>query len=420
MAVLIRPKRSTFRAHPIHKIYRSPTASGQFRQRSLADSFNVASVPVAQTPPNAAGERTRDTYLDLLRAAAVIRVVMLHSLFVGWITFVWPSMGLMFALGGSLMASSLDRYGLRAVLNRFKRMLPPLWLLGLVTVPLMIALGWRSEDGGAHPFGWYSLTNWVFPVYDPPGSERLDEIWRVLWYLRTYVWLIALSPVLLWAFRRKPWLTILAPLSVLIIVPNRYLNDNGHLRSALLDLVTYSTCWTLGFAHQSRLLARISVKRYVLIAVAFASTAVYLLIPHLSERELQVTNHPLLNVFWSATFILVLLRIRPSMSWLERRARLHSLVRLINRRAITIYLWHVPAILVAGWGLESMTDFNPRDLQRMSLNEGFALLIAVAFLVAVAGLVFGWVEDLSSRPVRVALDVRVDEQRRRERTRLVA
>ena len=53
----------------------------------------------------------RNRYLDWLRAAAILRVVVYHV--TGWsaLTVVFPAMSVMFALGGTMMAASLDRSG---------------------------------------------------------------------------------------------------------------------------------------------------------------------------------------------------------------------------------------------------------------------------------------------------------------------
>lgn len=51
----------------------------------------------------------RDRYLDLLRSLALVRVVLYHLFGWAWLTVLFPSMGVMFALAGSLMARSLSR-----------------------------------------------------------------------------------------------------------------------------------------------------------------------------------------------------------------------------------------------------------------------------------------------------------------------
>lgn len=52
----------------------------------------------AATAPKAGG---RDRYLDLLRAVALVRVVVYHLFGWAWLTILFPSMGVMFALAGS-------------------------------------------------------------------------------------------------------------------------------------------------------------------------------------------------------------------------------------------------------------------------------------------------------------------------------
>ncbi|HWN27039.1 MAG TPA: glycosyltransferase, partial [Actinomycetospora sp.] len=57
--------------------------------------------PAATRAPRTGGGRER--WLDLLRAVALLRVVTYHAFGGGWMSMVFPSMGVMFALGGSLM-----------------------------------------------------------------------------------------------------------------------------------------------------------------------------------------------------------------------------------------------------------------------------------------------------------------------------
>src|SRR3954453_12257866 len=95
----------------------------------------------------------RNRYLDLLRAAAIVRVIVYHLFGWPWLSIALPAMGIMFALAGSLTAASLEkRAGRQVVFARLRRLLPPLWLLGLLAVPVMLVIGWRHESGGEHPF----------------------------------------------------------------------------------------------------------------------------------------------------------------------------------------------------------------------------------------------------------------------------
>lgn len=74
---------------------------------------------------DAAKAQVRDRYFDTLRALALIRVVTHHTFGWPWAGMVFPSMGIMFALAGTLMAKSLDRPAPEVVRSRFRRLLPP-------------------------------------------------------------------------------------------------------------------------------------------------------------------------------------------------------------------------------------------------------------------------------------------------------
>ena len=109
--------------------------------RLCGDVMTSAKGEVGGAPVGRPGSpaRTRDRYLDVLRAVALVRVVVYHTFGFAWIGFLFPSMGVMFALAGSLVARSLDRTtGARVVHNRVRRLLPSLWLLGVVLIPAML------------------------------------------------------------------------------------------------------------------------------------------------------------------------------------------------------------------------------------------------------------------------------------------
>ena len=112
----------------------------------------------------------RDRYLDTLRAVALARVVAFHS-FSGavWMSLVFPSMGVMFALAGALMARSLDRPAAGVLKSRARRLLLPLWLYAVTVLGLLFLTGWRpwQEEEGY----WLDLALWFVPVGTPPFPE---------------------------------------------------------------------------------------------------------------------------------------------------------------------------------------------------------------------------------------------------------
>jgi hypothetical protein len=111
-------------------------------------------------------------------------------------------------------------------------------------------------------------------------------------------------------------------------------------------------------------------------------------VTHPGPRGFDLNDIPLGNALWSAAFILVLLRFAPDLR--PRRA-----VTLLNARALTVYLWHVPIIVAvthagedAGWAVRGAWGIGWR-------------LVVVAALVALVVLAAGWVEDVAAgrRPV---------------------
>ncbi|MQS05164.1 acyltransferase family protein, partial [Streptomyces alkaliterrae] len=220
------------------------------------------------TEPAPARKEGRDRYLDFLRTLALLRVVVYHTFGWAWLTFVFPSMGVMFALAGSLMARSLRRPALGVIRSRVRRLLLPLWIYGVVVLTILFMQGWGPAKGQEGWF-WLRVLCWVVPVGSPPfpwhiGSESglLSDTWAVqaaapLWYLRAYFWFVLLSPLMLWLFRRMPWQTLLAPLALTAIFGTDLVDIPGQTGSAVTDFVTFGACWILGFAHHDKLLDRL-------------------------------------------------------------------------------------------------------------------------------------------------------------------
>src|SRR5689334_24062015 len=102
------------------------------RERSESDHG-----PVTTQTPARASAGGRDRYFDVLRFLCIVWVVVYHIFSTeAWLGF-WPAMGLLFAISGSLMVRSLDRGALQTIKNRLQRLLPVLWLAGIIGIPLM-------------------------------------------------------------------------------------------------------------------------------------------------------------------------------------------------------------------------------------------------------------------------------------------
>lgn len=328
----------------------------------------------------------RNRYLDLLRALAIVRVVVYHTTGWGLLSIVFPAMAVMFALAGSLMAASLDRYGVRAVGRRLRRLLPPLWILAAVFVPLMLMTGLRLD--------WRVLL-WALPVQDPPANGWGSLALSAIWYLRDYLWFVLVSPLALPLFRRLPVPAVLAPMGLLVAIELFGLPAG----KVLADFALYFGCWLLGFAHHDGMLRRMPRWRLLTLAgTAAAAGAAWFLTHSAAATGYDLNYIRLADGLWSTAFVLVLLGLAPAtLPGVDRLPAVGRAVTVLNSRAITIYLWHIPVVVgcaavLGGLGLWGQ-DATGQALRMLVVTAGVALGVVL----------FGWVEDVAARQRAVLL-----------------
>ncbi|MFE1285544.1 acyltransferase family protein [Streptomyces sp. NPDC058751] len=357
----------------------------------------------------------RDRYLDLLRSLALIRVVVYHLFGWAWLTILFPSMGVMFALAGSLMARSLSRPPLGVIRGRLKRLLPPLWAFSAVVLTMMFLGGWNPGkdpdlDGS---WGLVELFDYLVPIGAPPfpwhlGSKSglLEDTWAVeaagvLWYLRAYLWFVVASPLMLWAFRRAPWVTVAAPLALTAVLGTGLVTVPGETGNAVTDFAVYGGCWLLGFAHHEGTLAK--VPRYLAVSCSalMMAFALWWASGHLGPDGWDLNDIPLADALWSFGFVVILLQYSPSWQKLPGRlARWDKLVTLSNNRAVTIYLWHNVLIMATVPVLDQLYGLPFLDNERATafLDSTYALWMFVLVwpLMGLTILALGWIEDIAA------------------------
>ncbi|WP_149826039.1 acyltransferase family protein [Streptomyces tailanensis] len=357
--------------------------------------------PASPPEPKSTG---RDRYFDTLRALALIRVVTYHTFGWAWAGMVFPSMGIMFALAGTLMAKSLERPPLKVIRNRVRRLLPPFWFWGAFVVLAMLIHDWMP--------GW-QIVFWVVPLGDPPGNAWAQQAWEILWYLRTYLWFVLLSPLLLKLFRLAPIPVLLLSLSPVLVLGFLWEPPGGRLGSALTDLATYLFCWILGFAHREGVLARLKPLAVTALSLAALGFGAWYAFTHQEETgSYDLDDIPLAQAFFSAGFVTLLLyakayfkvdfagrslphsRLRSSGGTLIRR--LDRIVTIFNSRAVSIYLWHEIALILAVplidqfWNVPAFEKYLPLESQWFMFGIGWVL-------IGVFVLLCGWVEDVAAK-----------------------
>jgi peptidoglycan/LPS O-acetylase OafA/YrhL len=356
--------------------------------------------PVSGAPADAEAEEEkppsrppgRDRYFDTLRAVALIRVVTYHTFGWAWAGMVFPSMGIMFGLAGTLMAKSLERPALTVVRSRMRRLLPPFWFWGVFVVLAMLVHDWMP--------GW-QIVYWIVPLGDPPGNAWGEQAWEILWYLRTYLWFVLLSPALLKVFRLAPVPFLLLSLAPIVVVQFLWEPPDNRLGSALTDLATFLFCWILGFAHRDGVLERLKAPAVVALSLAAIGFGGWYAFTHQAETgSYDLDDIPLAQAFWSAGYVTLLMwaksRFGIDFAWLTRFRRTDRVVTIFNSRAVTIYLWHEIALILAVplidqfWNVPAFEKWLPLESQWFMFGVGW-------ILIAVFVLLCGWVEDVAGK-----------------------
>ncbi|MEU6486717.1 acyltransferase [Streptomyces sp. NPDC046887] len=368
-------------------------------------------VPAPEPEPAARKKPGRDRYLDVLRAVALLRVIVYHIFGWAWLTILFPSMGVMFALAGSLMARSLSRPAWEVIRGRIRRLLPPMWAFGAAVLPVMFYLGWKpvKEEG----IWWFlRLTSYLFPIGAPPypwqsGSQSgmLEQSWAAqaagpLWYIRAYLWFVIASPLLLWAFRRLPWATLFAPLALTAVIGTGLVKIPGETGLALTDFAVYGSCWVLGFAHHEGLFAK--VPKYVTVSVSALIMAfgLWWASGHLGPDGWDLNDIPMAQAAWSFGFCVILLQYSPSWQTLPGKlAGWDSLVTLANNRAVTIYLWHNLLIMLTVPIIDVVWDIPGIEAYEAQISAAYPvlMLLLVFPLLAAAIVSVGWLEDVAAK-----------------------
>ncbi len=109
---------------------------------------------------------------------------------------------------------------------------------------------------------------------------------------------------------------------------------------------------------------------------------------------------PLAQAFFSAGFVALLMYaktcFRTDFAWLARFRRLDRVVTVFNARAVTIYLWHEIALVLAVPLIDRMWDV-PAFETYLPLGSQWFLFGVGWVLIGVFVLLCGWEEDVAGR-----------------------
>ncbi|MEY3558069.1 MAG: hypothetical protein RL374_775 [Actinomycetota bacterium] len=265
----------------------------------------------------------RDVALDGLRAIAILRVITWHTSGWSWTTWIISSVPAMFVVTGALLARSLQKASaVETLRKRFKRLLLPLWFYSL-TVYLL----------SAH-FQLRTSAVWTFfiPLSQPTSLIASQWFTSAMWYLRAYVWVLILSPIIYALTRRLNSFIPIAGMIAVVVLGVLNIDTTG-FGWAVGDIVLYSTCAAAGMAWLVH--GRPSPRSLHIAAIAFLAGAIaWLLFRQPIDGVVNNDHvlHLLVGGFWTA----LLLHFPRVLSAFSTTA----VARFLNRYPLSIYLWH--------------------------------------------------------------------------------
>ncbi|MGH8958319.1 MAG: acyltransferase family protein [Acidimicrobiia bacterium] len=308
---------------------------------------------------------TRDRYVDFLRAFSVLVVVFGH-----WLgaAIVWQ--------GGVLSAqSALDVVPGLWVITWFLQVMPIFFFVGgfsnYVTYQGLRRLdegGWTFFRGRAsrllRPTAVF-LVFWAIvapfamrlPALPPAaGSKALPVLAGPLWFLGVYLVLVAFSPLMINLHLRYRWATLLT-LVVLPVVVDLFrfvggISWIGNINILFVWLLVHQ----LGFFYADGTFDRVSQRFFGLLAlvgyaVMFALTrlAVYpsSMVGCCADEISNMAPPTLAILALGVGQIGLAMLLRPAITrWLNKK-RSWTAVIAVNATIMTIYLWHLSALVIA-------------------------------------------------------------------------
>ena len=328
------------------------------------------------------GRTERDDGLDVIRAFALFRVFLWHA--TGWVACTWiGALPVMFFVSGHLLGASAARRGTIALIyRRFRRILIPFWVYGVVAWLVMWA-AWRLGASGGFSPSLQQIASWVLPLIDPQGTAwEAGWLSQPLWYLRALLWLLLALPLLRWAMRRLPVTTLIALALATVLAQLRW----GNSQWAVQDFFLYGTFFAAGLGVASGALPAFGQRWAWLVVPGVVASFVASM--YLGAESGVVNDAHALHLAVGTYTLGVSALLLPAARRLAARA--HTVVKFFARRSLTMYLWHSAAIAVVLY-LSSPLRASLGD----NLLSRLLVVVLAASLTFLITITVGWVEDLA-------------------------
>jgi fucose 4-O-acetylase-like acetyltransferase len=302
----------------------------------------------------------RNRYVDLLRALSILVVVLGH----------W-TMAAVTVRDGALVPGHV------LVLASWTH--PLTWVFQVMPVFFLVggyanALSWRSAVRRDESYGCWlrararRLTLPVVPVllvWYAAGAVALAAgvDWRTLrlasavalvptWFLAAYVLVVALAPAALAAWERWRWWAVAAGAAASALVDLVSLTSGSIAVGFLNYLLVWATVHQLGYAWLDGALAG-APRRVALLVAGLAGTVLLVAVGPYPVSMVGVDTATVNNTYPTRVTMLLLgmlqagavLLLEPAGRRLVAGTRVWAVVVALNARIMTLYLWHVTAMV---------------------------------------------------------------------------
>lgn len=365
----------------------------------------------------------RNHLIDVARAASVFVVVTFHCALyqivlvdgrpaivpwapqphgvwwtISWFVMIVP---LFFVAGGFAHALSVDRAAAEGrsyadyLAGRARRLVGPLLLFGGFATVLSTMGAWL--------------------VSAPQATDLSVQFAQLLWFLATYLVIVGIAPAMVRLHDRTPWLPLLG-FGALAAAVDAWSFAAGEPELRYLNLLTvWPLCHQLGIAYHRGWFRRgpASVPWSVLGATVVTIPVLVFGLGY-PGSSIGLGDIPIANVLPPTIAMAVLCAGQASVLGLLERAgvasrlpaRLADGLAVANALAVTTYLWHIPAIVVAG-GLLVATSLLLPGLAGVLLSQPAVIVLTWAVIVAVVPLIgrleLALMPSLSEQPPRAAV-----------------
>ncbi|SFJ84950.1 acyltransferase family protein [Amycolatopsis sacchari] len=299
----------------------------------------------------------RDTFLDVLRAGAILAVISQHWLMPvlsyhdgrlatgnalatpGWAILTWLSnvMPLVFFAGGAANHLSLAR----AASSRD-------WLgarLGRLLLPVLpLAAVWLAAPALLRDLG----------APEQPVEVAGAIAGQLLWFLAVYLLTVVATPLMAAAHRR--WgLAVPAALGVAAVLVDVVRFEGFGIVGYANAVFVWLAVHQLGFAYVDGKLGRLERKPALALAAAgFGVTALAVAFGPYPMSMIGMPGAPVSNMSPPSAVLLsvtvgqlgLALAFRPQLRAFAARPSAAAALGWINRRFMSVYLWHMPALVV--------------------------------------------------------------------------